>query len=289
VGVTGEDKVSRRGVLGVLGLLAAGAAGLGATLRGRHGPGPVMAEGTTRTVDERGEWWAPPGEGRLPTVVLVHGGYWRSGYDRSLEDAVAADLAGRGYLCWNIDYRSSASPWPATLDDVAAAYDRLAVGALAGRVDPDRVAVVGHSAGGHLALWLASRERLPAGAPGAGPTGPRPALVVAQAPVASLVSASRQGLGGGAVDALLGGTPAQVAERYRQADPLALLPTGVPAVLVHGSGDTTVPLSQSQEYVAAAGKAAELVTVPGGHFEHLDPASEACARMRDALARLSGP
>jgi len=235
-----------------------------------------------------GEWWVPPGagEGRLPTVVLVHGGYWRSNFDLTLEDAVAADLAARGFLVWNVDYRPSSDPWPATLTDVAAAYDHLGAGRFTDRVDLDRIATVGHSAGGHLALWLASRTNLPEGAPGIDNPFNAPSLVVAQAPVAALAEGARQGLGGGAVQALLGGDPSQVPERYAAADPLALVPSGVPTVCVHAPGDDLVPLSQSEKYVAAAGSDAQLVTFDGGHFEHLDPASTACAALREALTQL---
>jgi acetyl esterase/lipase len=255
----------------------------------RRAPG-AFAPGTTRTVEQHGatarqvgEWWVPPTAGRLPTVVLLHGGFWRPGYDLHLEDALAADLAGRGFLVWNVDYAPSSEPWPATLADVAAAYDVTFRGAYASRVDSDRVAVVGHSAGGHLALWLASRGRLPAGAPGAG-RHVRPALAVAQAPVASLARASRAGLGGGAVDALVGGTPEQVPERYAVADPVALAPASVRTVLVHGVDDDVVPISQSEDLLAGAGPLCSLTRVPGGHLEHLDPASEACAAVRAALA-----
>jgi len=300
--------MTRRRALGVFGVLAAGAAGLTGAVRALGSPAPraKVATGTTRLVerygagaDRVGEWWLPPQAApaaRLPTVVLVHGGYWRPGYDRHLEDAVAADLAARGFLCWLPDYVSSAAPWPTTLLDMAAAYDWLGQGRYAGSVDPARVAVVGHSAGGHLALWLAARGRLPLRAPGglpaAGPapgSAPRPALAVGQAPVAALALGASQRLGGGAVQALLGGGPDKVPERYRVADPLALLPSRVRTVLVHGTSDGTVPLQQSETYVAAAraaGDDSELVRVPGGHFEHLDPRSEACARLRDALATL---
>ena len=240
---------------------------------------------------QRGEVWRPEAStGLLPTVVLVHGGYWREQYDLSLEDAVAQDLATRGWLVWNIDYRSSADPWPATLTDVAAAYDALSSGALADLVDPSRVVVVWHSAGGHLALWLASRHRLADGAPGARPRGPVPALVVAQAPVTSLAEAADQGLGGGAVLALLDGPPKRVRDRYEIADPIALLPSGVPTVLVHSGSDDLVPLSQSEAYVAAAvgaGDDSRLVQVPGGHFDHLDPATPAGEALRSALEALA--
>lgn len=300
-----QGSVSRRtAVLGAVG--GVGAVGL-ATLGLRRSPRPQVAEGTVRTVDsygelplQVGEWWVPAGADRpLPTVVLVHGGFWQPGFDRSLEDAVAADLSGRGYLVWNVDYRSAAEPWPATLLDVAAGYDHLSVGRHAALVDPARVAVVGHSAGGHLALWLAGRGRLPDGAPVAGPpvdvprgaavVGPAPALAVGQAPVAALREAAAARLGGGAAQDLAGGEPEDLPDRYDVADPLAALPTGVRTVCVHGQRDDRVPLTQSQTYVqaaVAAGDDARLVTVPGGHFEHLDPASPACQALREALATL---
>ncbi len=284
--------LSRRSLLGLLGLAGAGAVGVTAVTRGEGlAPAPKIAPGTVRLPDrygatsrQRGEWWVPPTEGLLPTVVLVHGGYWRPDYDLTLENALAADLASRGYLVWNVDYAPSSDPWPATLTDAAAAYDHTFRGLRADRVDRERVAVVGHSAGGHLALWLASRDRLPPGAPGAG-EHVRPALAVPQAPVAALVRASALGLGGGAVDALLGGTPSQVAERYAVADPTALAPSGVRTVLVHGVADDIVPLSQSEDYLAVA-QDCTLERVPGGHFEHLDPASAACEALRTALTTL---
>ena len=286
---------SRRRALGVFAAVGAGIAGINVAVRSLGSPAPRarVQAGTTREVEQygdlprqKGEWWLPPSAptGRLPTVVLVHGGYWRDSYDLSLEDAVAADLAARGFLVWNIDYRPSTAPWPATFVDAAAAYDHLAAGAYADRVDPQRVSVVGHSAGGHLALWLASRDQLPDGAPGAGRGGPQVAAVVGQAPVAALAEGARLNLGAGAVLALMGGAPAEQPERYAVSDPLALLPSSVPTVCVHAPGDDLVPISQSETYVAAAGSAARLVRFEGGHFEHLDPSSQACEQMRAALA-----
>ena len=287
--------MSRRRFLGALGLSGVGAGllvGLRSLVSG-PAPRPDVSAGTVRAVEaygtgplQRGEWWVPPSSyaGRLPTVVLVHGGFWGPSYDRSLEDAVAADLAGRGFLCWNLDYAAADKPWPSTLTDVAAGYDYLTKGQYADRIDPERIAVVGHSAGGHLALWLASRGR----AEGFGPaTGlPQPALVVAQAPVAALAEAFAANLGGGAVDRLMGGAPTRHPERYRVADPIALLPTPVPSVLVHGTGDGIVPIAQSEVYVAAAGAGSRLARFDGGHFEHLDPASQAGALLREALRAL---
>ena len=287
--------MSRRRFLGALGLSGVGTGllvGLRSLLRG-PAPRPDVTAGTERLVEaygsgplQRGEWWVPPSSytGVLPTVVLVHGGYWGPSYDRSLEDAIAADLAGRGFVCWNLDYRAADEPWPATLTDVAAGYDFLTRGAFAQRVDRRRIAVVGHSAGGQLSLWLASRDRAAGFAPA--DTVPKPALVVAQAPVASLAQGSQLGLGGGAVDRFVGGSPQQVPERYRVADPIALLPTGVPSVLVHGTRDDVVPISQSKAYVAAAGSSARLASYDGGHFEHLDPGSRAGELLREALTAL---
>jgi fermentation-respiration switch protein FrsA (DUF1100 family) len=105
--------------------------------------------------------------------------------------------------------------------------------------------------------------------------------------VASLARGSALGLGDGAVDALLGGTPAQVPVRYAVTDPVALAPAGVPTVLVHGVEDDVVPLSQSEDYLAVAGAGCSLHRVPGGHFEHLDPGTAAGAALREALDRLA--
>jgi acetyl esterase/lipase len=302
-------RIRRR--LSALSLVMARLPGLNPLLRtlGIYPPAARVVPGTERVVEsygpdrmQVGEWWVPPASGAgsgprlLPTVVLVHGGYWRAGYDRTLENAVAADLAGRGFLCWVPDYRPSTYPWPTTLADAAAAADHLTRGRFADRVDPGRLAFVGHSAGGHLALWLGSRHRIPSGAGVAsglasGTATLRPTLVVSQAGVAALTKAARDHLGGGASAELVGGLPAAVDERYAVADPLRLLPTGVPTVLIHGVADPTVPLDQSTTYrdaARAAGDHCELVEVPGGHMEHLDPSSPAVEALRTALCETRG-
>jgi acetyl esterase/lipase len=239
---------------------------------------------------QAGEWFAPLGDDIAATVVLVHGGFWGKDYERHLEHSVATDLARRGYLCWNIDYRSAAEPWPATLTDVAAAYDHLLLGEFASRVDTRRVAIVGHSAGGHLAAWLASRHRLPAGAPGYNPSMLRPALAVPQAGVLALALAAERRVGRGAVQAFVGGSATDYPERYQVADPIKLLPTGIRSVLIHPIRDKSVPIQQSRLYLEAANDAGDdcsLEVARGDHFTPLDPKSRAHQQLLDALATMN--
>lgn len=232
----------------------------------------------------------PAGAGKIPVIVVVHGGFWRQLYGAALGVPLAADLAAAGVAAWNIEYRRVGGDggWPNTLLDVAAAVDALAGAGQAeagGRLDLARVAAVGHSAGGHLAGWLAARHRLPRSAPGATPKV-RLKGAVSQAGVLDLVDASEQRLGAGAVDAFLGGGPKAVPDRYALASPIALLPAGVPVVCVHGDADDTVPIRQSERYVAAAraaGDPARLVALKGtGHFEVIDPRDPAWHACRDA-------
>jgi pimeloyl-ACP methyl ester carboxylesterase len=140
----------------------------------------------------------------------------------------------------------------------------------------DRVAVVGHSAGGHLALWTAARHRLPDGAPGARPRL-RPAAVVAQAAVTDLAAAARERIGNDAVRGFLGAGPEEDPGRYALTSPVELLPIGVPLLLVTGDTDDRVPAALSASAARAARAAGDEVTlavIPGvGHFEHLDPTS----------------
>jgi acetyl esterase/lipase len=230
-----------------------------------------------------GELTLPAGEPRA-VVVVVHGGFWRQRFGLELGRPLAADLAAAGFAAWNIEYRRVGGDggWPATFEDVAAALD-----VLAGQPLPlDRVVAVGHSAGGHLATWLAARPGLPPHAPGAAPAV-RLAGVVSQAGVLDLADAERRGVGNGAQADLLGGGPDEVPDRYALASPVERLPIGVPVVCVHGTADVNVPIRQSERFVAAAGATAELVTLPGvEHFAVIDPATEAWRACRDGLERL---
>jgi acetyl esterase/lipase len=244
-----------------------------------------------------GELYLPvtgSGVARRPgTVVVIHGGFWRARYAADWGAPLAADLAARGWVAWNLEYRrvGNGGGWPATLADVAAGIDLLAdLSALpeVGGLDLDRVVAIGHSAGGQLATWAAARPGLPRDAPGSAPRV-RVTGVIAQAAVLDLIRGAADGLSGTAVPDFLGGLPEQVGERYRLASPSAHLPLAVPVRCLHARDDDTVPFSQSVDYVRAAraaGDDAGLVEVDGGHFGVVDPATPAWQAALDLLPDL---
>jgi acetyl esterase/lipase len=224
---------------------------------------------------QRGELHLPRRPaGRLPVAVLLHGGYWQTQFGKLLCRPLARDLVRRGWAAWNLEYRrlgagrGGGGGWPMTFGDVAAGLDHLA--ALdTPDLDLDRVALVGHSAGGQLALWAAGRGALPAGAVGAAPRV-NAGAVVALAPVTHLERA------GVHARSLLGGDPAELPDRWAQADPSRSVPS-VPVLVAHPAGDQTVPVARSQDYVRRcrdAGADVTLVAPEGeGHRDPIDPSS----------------
>lgn len=216
------------------------------------------------------------------TVVLLHGGFWRERYRRDLMEPLVPSLLDAGHVVVNLEYRRVGGDggWPTTCTDVAAGVDALAALEV---VDPARVVTVGHSAGGHLALWAAARHRLPLDTPGADPAV-RPCLAVSQAGVNVLHAALD--LGDGAAVDLLGGRDEAL---VRRADPAAWLPLGVPVVLVHGTADDTVPLDQSERWAALAHEAGDEVVLhelPGDHYDVIDPRHPTWHVVLDAVASL---
>lgn len=202
---------------------------------------------------------------------------------------LAGSLSAAGVAAWNLDYRSvghDGGGWPGTLHDVAAGVAALDDLADQFPLDRDRVALVGHSAGGQLALWIAGSRSLPGDRP-APPVSVRPRLVVSLAGVCDLVGAAEQRLGDDAVQGFVGGGPDDLPERYRAVSPQALGPLGVRQLLVHGTADVKVPVAQSTGYAAharARGDDVELVEVTDAdHMALVDPASAACRRTLAAI------
>jgi acetyl esterase/lipase len=224
---------------------------------------------------------------RLPVVVVIHGGFWSGQYALNLGTQYAIELARAGVVAWNIEYRrvGAGGSWPEMRADVLAAMD-----ALAGIVqeqssiafDLNDVRVLGHSAGGHLAVWLAGERD----------AAVRPSLVVSQAGVLDLEVGPSTGHVNPAVQALLGSAYEDAPDLYRLASPIFRVPTGVPVRCVHGALDVQVPVSQSERYVAAAREAgddAQSTVVSGeDHFAFLQPGTECWTRSLEAVLGRAG-
>lgn len=244
-----------------------------------------------------GELRLPPGPGPHPVAVIVHGGCWRSQFTLEHITPLSAALTRAGTATWTLEYRRVGNPgggWPGTFQDVARGVDHLRELARTHPLDLSRVVTVGHSAGGHLALWAAARHRLPAESPLFTPD-PLPVRGVVPLAAISDLAAYAPGPPGSCnamVPALLGGTPAEVPARYAQGSPSELLPLGVPVRLVHGARDPIVPLEQSRSYerrARAAGDDARLRAVEGaGHFDVIAPHAPAYRAVEEAVRELTG-
>jgi acetyl esterase/lipase len=243
---------------------------------------------------QRADLHLPGGSGPHPVMVTIHGGSWQARYGKVVMRGLAGDLARRGWAVWNIEYRrlGNGGGWPETFEDVAGAVDHLLE--LDAPLDLERVSILGHSAGGHLALWAAGRAKLPESAPGAvgGPSSIHPRRVIAQAGVCDLAGAYRK-WHGGLVRSLMGGSPEQLPERYSIADPLSQVPLEIPVLLVHGVEDATVSVGLSRAYeraTRAAGGSIELVEIEGPagtHRAHIDPRGVAWAAVVSRLERVA--
>jgi acetyl esterase/lipase len=240
-----------------------------------------------------GELRLPGGPGPHPVAVVIHGGCWRSEYDLQHISNASEALTRAGIATWTLEYRrigDAGGGWTGTFEDVAAGTDYLRTLAQQFPLDLDRVALLGHSAGGHLALWLAARPNLPEQSALSSPD-PLPVRgVVSLAGIPDLRAYSGPNGCNSAVVPLLGGTPDEVPERYSQASPIELLPLGVPQRLVHGARDAIVPVEQSRRYVARArerGDDAQLRLVEGaGHFDLIAPFAPAWTAVEEAVRSL---
>lgn len=228
-----------------------------------------------------GDLRMPAGKGPFPVVLNIHGGYWRARYDLEHAGHLCEALRQKGIATWSVEYRrvGNGGGWTGTFDDVGSSAEHLKVLAKKYPIDLKRTISMGHSAGGHLALWLAAQTPWLKGA-------------ISLAGLLDLRRAHELGLGSGQVKVFLGGTPEQVPDRYRAGSPIERLPLKRPTALIHGSADTVVPLEISKRYEAAALKAGDKVTLdvlPGRHFELIDPASEQWKTVERRVLELTRP
>lgn len=228
-----------------------------------------------------GELRLPKTGGTLPVAMNIHGGFWRSRYDLAHAGHLCAALTARGIATWNIEYRrvgNTGGGWPGTFEDIAAAWRFLPQIAGRYKLDPANSVVMGHSAGGQLALCLAAHE----------PTARR---AVSLAGVVDLRQAFEQHLSNDAVVEFLGGKPQDVPEHYREADPMELK-IAATQWLIHGAKDDTVPPFFSRKYTEDKKARAEdvhyLEISTAGHYELIDPHSTAWPKVEGTVLHLLG-
>jgi len=220
----------------------------------------------------------PKGPGRHPVVVFIHGGCWLSAYDIAHAGSFEQAMADSGFAVWSLEYRrvgNDGGGWPGTFQDIANGTDYLRTLAAKYSLDLNRVVVAGHSAGGMFALWVAARKKIPASSElyVANPLAVRGVFALAPAP--DLEGLSAAGTCGSVINKLMGGAPAEHADRYAAASPMKLVPVGVPQTLIVGAQDRSwAPIGRA--YFARAQSVGDsgvtLVEAPeAGHFELVAP------------------
>jgi acetyl esterase/lipase len=239
-----------------------------------------------------GELRLPRGAGLRPVIVAIHGGFWRAAYDLAHLSHLCAALTRAGFATWSLEYRRIGQPgggFPGTLQDVASGTRFLQELAKRYPLNLRKVAVIGHSAGGHLALWLAARSRFKS-VLGIERDGLSLRGIVALAAISDLAEGFRLDLSAGAVKELMGGAPRDVPDRYTIASPAELLPLGTRQILLHGTEDDIVPPSMSLHYFERASKAGDRIALDPlrgmGHFEAIDPKSAAWPEVLSAVEKL---
>lgn len=238
----------------------------------------------------------PTLSGLSPVVITIHGGFWQSKYGLEENTPLDEDLTRRGYATWNIEYRRMGEVgggWTGTFDDIINAVNHLNQLKERFQLDLSRVIVLGHSAGGHLALWLASqinKDQM---------NGIENTLLIPIRSVISLAGVTdlRQmwkihedkGMIS-PVTSFIGGSPQEVPERYRLASPIELLPLNIEQILIHGELDRHVPVDLSVDYHRRAielGDKVSLVVLPDvEHFMVIDPSSSAWQSVINSLESL---
>lgn len=256
-----------------------------ASVRVAYGPDPSQIA----------DLWLPEADGGpYPVVVFIHGGCWTASVaDLSLMDFAADDLRQRGVAVWNIEYRRLEQPgggYPGTYQDVASALDHLPDVARAHALSPGPYVVVGHSAGGHLALWSGARSKLPPSSP-LYASHPLPIRAVVDiAGIANLQTDTETACGPDTVAAMAGLPSAERPDIYADTSPAALVPLGAPTWVIHGVDDTTVAPSIGARYAKLAraqGDNVEVLNPPGGHVEEIAPGTAAWRAISDLIVKLA--
>jgi acetyl esterase/lipase len=245
-----------------------------------------------------GDLRLPHTPGHHPVVVVIHGGCWKSRHGDLMADlqntaALSSALTSLGIATWNIEYRqidNLGGGWTGTFEDVANAIDYLRVLAKSYPLDLKRVVIIGHSAGGHLGTWTAARHRLPKQSPLFSKSPLRIVGIVNLAGVTDLESflpMENKVCGDPVITSLIGGSPSELPDRYRQASPANLLPIGVKQVLITGTQDKVVPPWLGQQYEEKAKKAGDDVSFVAvdnaSHFEVIAPGSVAWFKAKEAV------
>lgn len=250
-----------------------------------------------------GELRIPEGDGPHPVAIVIHGGFWRMPYALDLMDNMCEDLTLHGIATWNIEYRrvgQDGGAWPGTLTDVAQAADYLYELAEKYPLDLNQVISIGHSAGGHLAVWLAARHRLPK--PSELNTSDQSLPISGTVSLAGVTDLKMMhGIHdyrdktfkldpNNPTADLLKGSPNDCPDRYSIASPIELLPIRVPQVLIHGSLDINVPIGISNYYYRKAKEAGDfvkLIELPTTeHFMLIDTSTEAWSSVREEMMLL---
>ncbi len=237
---------------------------------------------------------------RAPVVVFIHGGWWKATYGLDYGGHLCEALRLREIATWSLEYRrvgNDGGGWPGTFQDVAAGFEYLAMLAKSYPLDLGKVVAMGHSAGGHLAFWLAGRHHI-------APESPL-AVTVGQVPLHGVIAlAGAVGLqmtidlagwftfahDKQEVYALMGGTPAAHPDRYKAGDPAELLPFHVPEALVQGTEDDQIPPQLPERWVERARRMGDRVQVErvagADHFDLVDPESAAWGRVMAVVEKM---
>jgi acetyl esterase/lipase len=221
-------------------------------------------------------------EAGFPLVINIHGGFWRARYDLIHAGHLCAALTNRGLVTANLEYRrvgNEGGGWPGTLADICQAYDFLVEHAAEYKINAGNILIMGHSAGGQLALCLAAQK-------------PHVRGVISLAGVVDLQRAYQLHLSHDAVVEFLGGTPSEVPRLYREADPMRFSVKVARQVLLHGSIDEEVPLEFSRAYIASKGGEEDVQLIEirdAGHYQFIDPRTAAWRVVEETALRFLPP